>query len=67
MKYYILPVLLLVIGLTVSSCGEGETANPTTAPTESRVVEDQASLVAALQAAGAILEVGDSICRLSSV
>ena len=63
MKFHILPVLLLVFGVTVSGCGEGVTTIPTTAPPESLAVEDQASLIAALQAAGATVEVGDSISQ----
>jgi hypothetical protein len=64
MKYHILPVLLLVLGLTVSGCGEGGTAIPTTVPTQSQVVEDLASLVTALQAAGATVEVGDALTQI---
>jgi len=63
MKYYVLPVLLLIFASTVIGCGKGATTVPTTAPTESLVVEDQASLVAVLQTAGATLEVGDLITQ----
>jgi hypothetical protein len=63
MKYHILPILLLMLGLMVVGCGNGVTTVPVTASTESLVVEDRASLIAALQAAGATLEVGDSISQ----
>jgi hypothetical protein len=63
MKHDILPALLLVFALTVSGCGGGGTNVPTTAPTESQAVQDQASLVAGLQAAGATVEVGDSVMQ----
>ena len=63
MKYHILPVLLLIFGLTVSGCGSDVTATPGNASTESPGVEDQASLIAALQAAGATIEVGDPISQ----
>jgi len=60
MKSRALPVLLLMFGLIVVGCGNGVTAAPTIASTESPVVEDQATLIAALKAAGATVEVGDS-------
>jgi hypothetical protein len=63
MKYHILAVLFLMFGLAVSSCREGVTTSPTMAPTESPAVEDQASLIAALQAAGATVEVGELITQ----
>jgi hypothetical protein len=63
MKSRVLPVLLLMFGLIVVGCGNGVTAAPTIASTESPVVEDQAKLIAALKAAGATVEVGDSITQ----
>jgi hypothetical protein len=63
MKSRALPVLLLMFGLIVVGCGNGVTAAPTIASTESPVVEDQATLIAALKAAGATVEVGDSITQ----
>ena len=63
MKSRVLPVLLLMFGLIVVGCGNGVTAVPTIASTESPVVEDQTTLIAALKAAGATVEVGDSITQ----
>jgi hypothetical protein len=63
MKYHILLVLLLIFGLMAGGCGKSATTVPTTAPTESPAVEAQASFIAALQAAGATVEVGDSISQ----
>jgi len=63
MKSRALPVLLLMFGLIVVGCGNGVTAAPTIASTESPVVEDQATLIAALKAAGETVEVGDSITQ----
>ncbi|MEO7839674.1 MAG: hypothetical protein ABIU06_10010 [Anaerolineales bacterium] len=62
MKYHIQFVLLLVIAITVSGCAGN--ASATISPTstiESAIVEDQASLVAALQAEGAAIEAGDPV------
>jgi len=53
----------LMFGLIVVGCGNGVTAAPTIASTESPVVEDQATLIAALKAAGETVEVGDSITQ----
>ena len=63
MKSRILSVLLLVLALVVSGCGNTATANMVTASPEPLAVEDQASLIAALQTAGATVEVGDSISQ----
>jgi hypothetical protein len=63
MKSPILSGLLLVLALVVSGCGNTATANMVTASPEPLPVEDQASLIAALQAAGAIVEVGGSISQ----
>lgn len=59
MKYPMLLALLSVLVFALSSCGSGATPSPTGAP----VVEDQASLLAALQAAGATAEVADSVLQ----
>jgi hypothetical protein len=69
MKYRILSVLLFA--LILSACGNVSTPiSPTestepaiTEPIEAGTVEDQASLVAALQAAGATVEVGEPITQ----
>ena len=65
MKHRILSVLLLVIAITVSGCGTSATATPLSpaASSEPLVVEDQASLVAALQASGATVETGDAVTQ----
>ncbi len=69
MKYRILSVLLFA--LTVSACGNASTpASPTVstdAPnvaTEPVIVEDQASLVAALEASGATVETGEPVTQV---
>ena len=66
MKYPILSVLLLVFTLMVSGCGDGATATPLspTTSTEPLAVEDKASLIAALQASGATVEVGDLLTQV---
>jgi len=58
MKYPILLALLLVIASAMGACGQA-TPSPTAAP----VVEDQASLLAGLQAAGATTEIGDTVVQ----
>src|SRR6187431_2686770 len=63
MKSPILSGLLLVLALVVSGCGNTATANRGTASPDPLVVEDQAGLIAALQAAGATVEVGDPISQ----
>lgn len=69
MKYRILSVLLFA--LTVSACGNVSTptspAVSTDAPnvaTEPVIVEDQASLIAALEASGATVETGEPITQV---
>jgi len=59
MKRYIASLFLLLFAYVVSGCGNGATPSPTGAP----VVEDQSSLLTALQAAGATVNVGDSIMQ----
>jgi len=63
MKSPILSGLFLVLALVVSGCANTATANRGTASPEPLVVEDQAGLIAALQAAGATVEVGDPISQ----
>ena len=59
MKRYVPSLLFVLFASVMSSCGNGATASPAAAP----LVEDQAGLVAALQAAGATVEVGDSVLQ----
>ena len=61
MKVHILSVLLLLSALMVSGCGSNDTSTPPAESTEPPALEDQASLIAALEAAGATVEVGDSV------
>ena len=68
MKYRILSVLLVVFALMISGCGNASTSVSPTASTEPAItepvmVEDQASLVAALQAAGATVETGEPVSQ----
>jgi hypothetical protein len=65
MKYQFLFALLMVAAITVSACGgNASAAISPTATTESQTVKGQDSLVAALQAAGATVEVGDPITQV---
>ena len=64
MKFHTLSVVLLVFALAVSGCGSAPTASASNASPEPTTVEDQAGLVAALEAAGATVEVGDSITQV---
>jgi len=59
MKIKTLSALLLVFAFTVSGCGNAAT----TVPSTQSVVEDQASFLAALQAANATAEIGDSVTQ----
>jgi hypothetical protein len=64
MKYQFLFILLLVISIMMSGCGGNASATISpTSTTEVKGVEDQASLIAALQEAGATVEVGDPITQ----
>jgi len=63
MKYQTLLVILLVFALAASGCGSATTSTAEDASSHPAAVEDQASLLAALKAAGATLEVGDSITQ----
>jgi hypothetical protein len=60
MKLRILSIVFLVLALAVSSCGTSATPSP---PSEPHTVQDQASLLSFLQAAGATVETGDSITQ----
>src|SRR5215211_596192 len=63
MKYPILSVLLLVFAFVVSGCGNAPAASASNTSPEPAAVQDQASLVAALQAAGATVETGEPISQ----
>ena len=58
MKIKILSILFFALGLTLYSCGSAPTI---TASTKSTVVQDQASLIAALQATSATAEIADTV------
>ena len=58
MKRSLLLILVFVFAYAISACGQNATSNASTKPLS---VEDQASLLSALKAAGATVEVGDSI------
>ena len=60
MKIKILSALLLVFAFSMSSCGNAAITAPSTQPP---TVEDQASFLAALQAANAKAEIGDSVTQ----
>ena len=64
MKYPILSVLLLVFTLIASGCGSAPNASAANASPEALMVEDQASLIAALEVAGATVEVGEPISQV---
>ena len=59
MKRYPLILLILAFSYTASSCGKEATPSPTGVS----VVEDQASLLAGLQAAGATAEITDTVAQ----
>ena len=63
MRISILSVLMLTLGLGVSACGSAPAANASNASPEPSVVEDRASLIAALNAAGATVESGEPISQ----
>lgn len=63
MKSHILLVLLLTFALMVSGCGSNATSAPRAESTEPLAVEDQASLVAAFEAAGAAVEPGETVMQ----
>ena len=61
MRNHILLVLLLMCALLASACGSNATSTPPAESTKTATVADQASLIAALEAAGATVEVGDLV------
>lgn len=63
MKRSILSVLLLTFGVLLSACGNAPAASASNPSPEPATVEDQASLVAALEAAGATIASGDPISQ----
>ena len=74
MKNHTLLVLLVMLTLMVSGCANASTPaslpSPTTSPealtpenTEGQAVEDKASLIVALETAGATVETGESISQ----
>ncbi len=58
MKLKVLSILLLILGIGLSSCRSSTTATPSLKPL---TVQDEASLQKVLQEAGATVETGDSI------
>lgn len=60
MKRSLLLILVFVFAYAISACGQNATSKASTKPLS---VEDQASLLSALKAAGATVEVGDSITQ----
>src|SRR6266545_4184929 len=60
MKRSLLLILVFVFAYAISACGQNATSNASTKPLS---VEDQASLLSALKAADATVEVGDSITQ----
>jgi hypothetical protein len=63
MKVRILSVFAMALSLILSACGRAPFANASDAAPEPREVKDQASLVTALKAAGAMIEMGDPISQ----
>ena len=61
MKRFALLVLLLAFGFSISACSQSESS---VSPTDVLAVEDQTSLLAALQDAGATAEVVDSVDQI---
>jgi hypothetical protein len=60
MKHSLLLILVLVLAYAIGACGQNSMPSPSTEPF---VVEDQTSLVAALEAEGATVETADSITQ----
>lgn len=65
MKHRTLSVLLLIMAVTASGCGRNAAAavSPTSTTESSPAVEEQAGLIAALEAEGATVEVGEPITQ----
>ena len=64
MNYQTLSVVLLVFVLAISGCGSVPTAVAANSSPQPLAVEDQASLVAALEAAGATVEPGEPVTQV---
>ena len=60
MKLRTLSILALVLAAAMSGCGTRATPSPASEPP---AVQDQASLISALQTSGATMETGDSITQ----
>jgi hypothetical protein len=60
MKLHMLSVLALILFFVTSGCASTVTPSPSSQP---NTVQDQASLISALQAAGATVETGDPIAQ----
>jgi len=58
MRFTTLAVMVVTLGLSLSGCGK---TPATTTPTDDLTVQDQAGLVAALQASGATAEIVDTV------
>ena len=65
MKLSIFSALLFIFGvlLSLSACGGAPTASASNASPEPAAVEEQASLIAALEATGATVETGEPISQ----
>ena len=63
MKLSILSVVLLMIGVFLSACGNAHIASASNSSPEPAAVEDQASLIAALETAGATVASGEPISQ----
>ena len=60
MKLRMFSILVLILFFTTSGCGSNATPSPSSQP---KTVQDQASLISALQALGATGEIGDPITQ----
>ena len=63
MKRSVLYVLLVMFGIMVSACGGAPAASASNASPEPAKVEDRASLVTALEEAGATVEIGEPLSQ----
>ena len=63
MRITFLSILVVTLGLLLNACGGAPAASASNASPEPAAVEDQASLVAALEAAGATVETGEPISQ----
>jgi hypothetical protein len=60
MKQFVWLILVILLAFAMSGCGK---AVSSTTSTEASVIQDQAGLLSALEAAGAKTEIGDSISQ----